>query len=80
LIAIAEYLEGLSDPPLERRVREFMLFTNDLDVTRKQSFANSHQELLYFFEKDGFQWANERCYATDEFHRMPDGERIYKWL
>lgn len=42
----------------------FMKFTNDMDVSRGQSFAALYPELLEAFAKDGFQWTNETEFAN----------------
>jgi hypothetical protein len=45
-------------------MRAFMLFTNDLDITRGQSFRSAHDELLQLITDAGFKWINETCYAS----------------
>jgi len=40
-------------------VRKFMLFTNDLDKGRNQSFSNTHKELLKYIEEMGYIWTKE---------------------
>lgn len=47
----------------ENLTREFMLFTNDLDVTRGQSFRDTHGELLELMTDAGFRWTNETVHA-----------------
>jgi hypothetical protein len=42
---------------------EFMLFTNDLDVSRKQSFAQTHQEFISLLAEDGIHWSTKTRYA-----------------
>lgn len=44
-------------------LREFMLFTNDLDASRKQSFEDVHGELLELLRGAGFQWKEETRFA-----------------
>lgn len=48
------------DPDL---LRQFMLFTNDLDVTRGQSFRESCAELHQMIEAAGFAWTDETLHA-----------------
>jgi len=40
-------------------VHEFMIFTNDLDQSRNQSFQSTFPELYKFFVEDGFTWSTE---------------------
>jgi len=40
-------------------VRKFMLFTNDMDNSRNQSFLRTHKELLRYIEETGFIWSKE---------------------
>ena len=47
----------------EKLMRTFMLFTNDLDITRGQSFLETHAELLQLITDAGFTWTNETCHA-----------------
>jgi MoaA/NifB/PqqE/SkfB family radical SAM enzyme len=44
-------------------LREFMLFTNDLDASRGQSFRETHAELVGLIEEAGFEWTAETRYA-----------------
>ena len=40
-----------------------MLFTNDLDQSRDQSFRDVHGELLGYIEDAGIRWSDERRFA-----------------
>jgi MoaA/NifB/PqqE/SkfB family radical SAM enzyme len=44
-------------------IKDFMFFTNDMDVSRKQSFHNTHTELVNYFSGDGFEWNFETRFA-----------------
>jgi MoaA/NifB/PqqE/SkfB family radical SAM enzyme len=44
-------------------MREFMLFTNDLDASRGQSFGETHEELLGLIRETGFEWTSETRFA-----------------
>ena len=44
-------------------MRSFMLFTNDLDITRGQSFQDTHRELLQLIIDAGFPWSDETLHA-----------------
>jgi len=45
-------------------LRKFMLFTNDLDQSRDQSFKETFPELLSFIEATGFRWTTETLHMT----------------
>ncbi len=47
----------------ENALLTFMLFTNDLDVTRGQSFAETHGELLGLLRAAGFTWTGQTQHA-----------------
>lgn len=48
VLGLAGGLENVGGPEIfdEKVMRSFMLFTNDLDITRGQSFPDTHLELL----------------------------------
>jgi len=48
------------------RLRDFMLFTNDLDATRGQSIHRTDPELVALLEQAGYPWINEHL------HTQPD--------
>jgi len=52
-------LEAMADEWDTELVRKFMLFTNDLDNGRNQSFSNTHKELLKYIEETGYIWTKE---------------------
>lgn len=60
---LAALLEAAGDEMDARLLREFMLFTNDLDATRGQNFRDTHAEVLPFFEEVGLPWTDEKRYA-----------------
>lgn len=60
---LAELLRPTSDRFDSGLLRDFMLFTNDLDVSRSQSFAEVNGELLELLAEDGFAWTNETVHA-----------------
>jgi len=56
----AEVLHYLESSPVETGfLREFMLFTNDLDRKRNQDFKKVHRELYELFLASGFKWTDE---------------------
>jgi len=65
VLGLAGGLENVRDADGfdEELMRAFMLFTNDLDATRGQSFRETHEELLQLITDAGFTWTNETCHA-----------------
>ena len=65
VFGLASGLEEAGDREIfdENLMRAFMLFTNDLDITRGQSFRNAHGELLELIIDAGFMWTNETYHA-----------------
>ncbi len=57
--AVAPTTDGFD----RRLMHDFMLFTNDLDATRGQSFENTHAELLELIADTGFRWTDETLHA-----------------
>ena len=49
-----------NDPKL---IEEFMLFTNDLDVSRHQDFSITCPELKSMIEDSGFKWSQQRRFS-----------------
>lgn len=65
VLGLASGLDNAGDREVfdEKLMRTFMLFTNDLDTTRGQSFLETHAELLHLITEAGFTWTNETCHA-----------------
>ena len=62
--SLAAQLEP-SDETLDMRLlRDFMLFTNDLDASREQSIQATDPELLGFLAAAGFVWTQETLHAA----------------
>jgi len=64
---IMEYLIQTPEPvALEHLTKEFMVFTNDLDISRGQSFRTTHSTLYNYFASSQFGWCDElrHCGAT----------------
>lgn len=57
------YLQQHRDVHRRDLYKKFMLFTNDMDLSRNQSFAASHPELLDMLRNDGLIWTDETAYA-----------------
>ena len=66
ILGLAKSLDKVDAPePFdEQLMRSFMLFTNDLDITRGQSFQDTHQELLQLIIDAGFPWTDETFHAS----------------
>lgn len=62
-VKIADFLDAVKDNCSPESLRTFMLFTNDLDATRNQSFQEIHSELLGLIEETGFRWSDERRFT-----------------
>jgi hypothetical protein len=77
---LARYLESLATPAKPETIRELMLFTNDLDATRGQSFRATHPELVRLLNDDGFEWVDDTALASGNVKNAPARERIYAWL
>jgi sulfatase maturation enzyme AslB (radical SAM superfamily) len=80
VLSLARYLQDVSRPVNHAILREFMLFTNDLDRTRGQSFRVTHAEMVDLLAKDGFQWTDETRFVTGTERMRPARERDYAWL
>ena len=65
VLGLAGGLQKVGGPELfdEKMMRSFMLFTNDLDITRGQSFQDTHRELLQLIIDAGFPWSDETLHA-----------------
>lgn len=63
VVGLADQLEPTSNTFDERLLRDFMLFTNDLDVSRKQSFGEVHGEFLEVLSAIGITWTMETLHA-----------------
>ena len=80
VLSLARYLSELTTPLNREIMREFMLFTNDLDVSRGQSFRESHREFVELLARDGFEWTDETRFTEGAPRPRPARERDYAWL
>lgn len=55
-------LEQGSENTYQEGLRKFMIFTNDIDRSRNQSFKSTFPELYNYIIDDGFSWTDEGCY------------------
>jgi glutamate-1-semialdehyde 2,1-aminomutase len=78
--SLATYLAGIDTPTDHKALRDFMLFTNDLDATRGQSFRTAHAELVELMAEDGFEWTDETVYAHGDVRHKPARDRAFAWV
>jgi MoaA/NifB/PqqE/SkfB family radical SAM enzyme len=64
VLGLVEYVKPRNDEVDPRLLREFMLFTNDLDRARSQSFAEVNPELKELLHEAGFAWTDETLHAS----------------
>lgn len=60
---LAAALDGFGDEFDHTVMRQFMLFTNDLDKSRNQDFRQTYPELYELIVDAGFDWTDETRYA-----------------
>jgi MoaA/NifB/PqqE/SkfB family radical SAM enzyme len=80
VLSLARYLDTLDTPAKPDVLRELMLFSNDLDATRGQSFRRTHAEFVALLAEDGFEWTDETRFVDGPFKMRPARERDYAWL
>jgi hypothetical protein len=61
--SFAAQIESGADAGNPERLRDFMLFTNDLDASRGQSIHRTDPELVELLEQAGFPWREETLHA-----------------
>jgi glutamate-1-semialdehyde 2,1-aminomutase len=64
VLSVAQRLENMPDQCTPEALRTLMLFSNDLDATRRQNVRAVHGELLELLAAEGFSWTDERTHAT----------------
>jgi hypothetical protein len=62
ILSVADAIETIQDNCNTESLHALMLFTNDLDATRGQTFGQVHPELFGMIEEEGFRWVEERCF------------------
>ncbi len=67
VVSLAAQFEAGEEAGDPRLLRDFMLFTNDMDTTRGQSIHQTDPELVALLEQAGFPWIDETLHAP------PDG-------
>jgi MoaA/NifB/PqqE/SkfB family radical SAM enzyme len=61
--SFAAQIESGDDTGDRKLLREFMLFSNDLDASRGQSIHSTDPELVALLEQAGFPWIDETLHA-----------------
>jgi len=64
VLSFATQIEAGDEAGDPDRLRDFMLFTNDLDASRGQSIHRNDAELVELLEQAGFPWLHETLHAT----------------
>lgn len=64
VLANAAQMEASNEALDMRLLRDFMLFTNDLDASRDQSIRETDPELLDLLAAAGFAWTQETLHAA----------------
>jgi MoaA/NifB/PqqE/SkfB family radical SAM enzyme len=62
--ALASELDAAGETFDERELREWMVFTNDLDAARNQRLAETDPELERLVAASGFEWTRETRHAA----------------
>ena len=70
MAAFFENTEGTCSPEV---MRKFMLFTNDLDMSRGQSFRDCHRDLFDLMTASGLTWTEETVYVDLEDGAVESG-------
>ena len=64
VLAVARQIETVKSKCTPEQLRTLMLFTNDLDFSRRQKVREVHGELLSLLQAEGFTWTDERSVAS----------------
>ena len=80
VMSLVQYLNQDSGPLDPELLKEFMVFSNDLDAGRNQDIRSAHPELVRLFEEDGFEWINDTRFADPSIRQRPARERDYAWI
>ena len=64
LLEIATILEKNDMPVDEKCLSEFMVFTNDLDASREESFGDVGKELKEIIVRSGHVWNSGHIHAA----------------
>jgi MoaA/NifB/PqqE/SkfB family radical SAM enzyme len=59
LLKLALIIDNNTQPADDMLLKQFMMFTNDLDLSRGQKISHRNSELVEIIEASGTQWAKE---------------------
>jgi len=74
VLSLAAEFEAGDDQVNPGVLRDFMLFTNDMDTSRGQSIHQTDPELVALLEQTGFPWLDETLHASAD----PSAERVHR--
>jgi hypothetical protein len=80
LLGLINHFESFDAPLDEGTLRTFNVFTNDLDVSRGQSFRDSLPELYDLIAASGYQWTDDTVHARGSQPRQAARERVHAWV
>jgi hypothetical protein len=80
VLNLARYVESSDIAPNPRLLRQFMLFTNDLDLRHGQRMRDYLPELHALILESGFAWSDETRYASVDPPRVAARDRLHAWI
>lgn len=63
VLGLAHQTAPGNEPVDDKLIRQFMLFTNDLDLSRSQSIHEVDPELVRLLDQAGYPWIDDTLYA-----------------
>jgi hypothetical protein len=80
VLSLARYLDQMTSLDNPDIIREFMIFTNDLDATRGQSIRLTNPELVNLLAEDGYVWTDDTWLAKGDVKKRPARTRDFTWI
>jgi molybdenum cofactor biosynthesis enzyme MoaA len=80
ILSLIDHFESFDVPLDEAALRTFNVFTNDLDVSRGQSFRDSLPELFGLIIESGYKWTDGTVHAHGRQPRRTARERLHAWV
>ncbi|CAJ0855895.1 hypothetical protein AMST5_00874 [freshwater sediment metagenome] len=80
LRSLVEHFNSAESSTNYAGLHTFNLFTNDLDLSRQQSFKKSLAELYELIADAGYTWVDDTLHANTEQHRRPARDRVHAWV
>jgi len=78
--SLIDHFEAFDAPLDEAALRRFNVFTNDLDVSRGQSFRDSLPELYSLIAEAGYGWRDDTVHAHGRQRRLAARDRLHAWV